>query len=64
MWCDEPTYTEKVDVYSCALIFWEIMMWSKQYPFGDLKDFQIYEQGTYVRRNPFPTPLQIIHSCI
>jgi serine/threonine protein kinase len=44
MWTDEPNYTEKVDVYSCGLIFWEILMWSNQYPFSELTDFQIYEQ--------------------
>jgi serine/threonine protein kinase len=45
MWCENPHYTEKVDVYACGLIFWEVLMWSDDYPFGKLSDFQIYEKG-------------------
>ncbi|GAA5795432.1 hypothetical protein HPULCUR_000789 [Helicostylum pulchrum] len=33
-WTVNPSYTEKVDVYACALIFWEIMTWGAYgYPF-------------------------------
>ncbi|GAA5810942.1 hypothetical protein MFLAVUS_004370 [Mucor flavus] len=36
-WTLNPSYTEKVDVYACALIFWEIMTWGFYgYPFQDL----------------------------
>jgi serine/threonine protein kinase len=48
MWVEQPTYTEKVDVYSCGLIFWEVLMWAKTYPFADLSDAQIYEKGTFL----------------
>lgn len=44
MWCENATYTEKVDVYSCGLIFWEVLMWSNKYPYIEMKDFQIYER--------------------
>ena len=46
MWEDDPQYTEKVDVYSCALIFWEVLQWSNKYPFADLTECQIYDKGT------------------
>jgi serine/threonine protein kinase len=44
MWKENPEYTEKVDVYSCALIFWEILEWSNVYPFPNMNDFQIFNQ--------------------
>ena len=51
MWLDKPQYTERVDVYSCGLIFWEILNWSNTYPFGELSDAQIYDKGiiTFVK---------------
>ena len=54
MWIDSPNYTEKVDVYSCGLIFWEVLMWSNAYPFGELTDAQIYDKvGKQDLRPPF-----------
>jgi hypothetical protein len=44
MWSEKPVYTEKVDVYSCALIFWEILEWSNVYPFPNMNEFAIYQQ--------------------
>lgn len=43
-WSSNPSYTEKVDVYACALIFWEIMTWgSCGYPYQDLSEHELYE---------------------
>jgi serine/threonine protein kinase len=47
MWIDNPKYSEKVDVYACGLIFWEVLRWGKEYPFNELSDAQIYEQGKF-----------------
>lgn len=44
MWKNQPSYTESVDIYSCGLIFWEILQWGNVYPFDGLNDFQIYEK--------------------
>ena len=44
MWCEKPVYSEKVDVYSTGLIFWEVLKWDKTFPFDELNDFEIYQQ--------------------
>ncbi|CAG8533801.1 3489_t:CDS:2 [Paraglomus brasilianum] len=43
-WSPTPSYTEKVDVYACALIFWEIMTWGEHgYPYQNYSEHQLYE---------------------
>ncbi|KAF8932443.1 kinase-like domain-containing protein [Dissophora ornata] len=43
-WTPNPRYTEKVDVYACGLIFWEILSWAELgYPYHSLTDHQLYE---------------------
>lgn len=43
-WTPNPRYTEKVDVYACALIFWEILSWAELgYPYQNLTEHQLYE---------------------
>jgi serine/threonine protein kinase len=35
MWTAHPKYDSKVDVYSCAMVFWEMLQWhkaEKKYP--------------------------------
>ncbi|KAJ1954625.1 hypothetical protein GGI12_005748 [Dipsacomyces acuminosporus] len=45
IWAPRPSYTEKVDVYACGLIFWEILKWGDQlYPYCDMKEPEIYTQ--------------------
>lgn len=49
-WTANPSYTEKVDVYSCGLIYWEIMQWANPqypYPYYKLKEHEIYEKVKY-----------------
>ncbi|KAI9303304.1 kinase-like domain-containing protein [Cunninghamella echinulata] len=44
-WSSNPSYTEKVDVYACGLIFWEILTWGVHgYPFQDLSEHALYIQ--------------------
>ncbi|CAO3597492.1 unnamed protein product [Absidia cylindrospora] len=44
-WSSNPSYTEKVDVYACGLIFWEILTWGAYgYPFQDLSEHALYVQ--------------------
>ena len=51
-WSATPSYTEKVDVYACALIFWEIMTWGEHgYPYQNYSEHQLYEavRDKYIR---------------
>ncbi|ORZ02689.1 kinase-like domain-containing protein [Syncephalastrum racemosum] len=42
-WSSNPSYTEKVDVYACGLIFWEILTWGEHgYPYHDLSEHALY----------------------
>ncbi|KAF1801275.1 kinase-like domain-containing protein [Mucor lusitanicus] len=42
-WSSNPSYTEKVDIYACGLIFWEILSWGEYgYPFQDLTEHALY----------------------
>ncbi|RKP25654.1 kinase-like domain-containing protein, partial [Syncephalis pseudoplumigaleata] len=44
-WTPNPSYTEKVDVYACGLIFWEILQWAAEpFPYHDLTEHQLYVQ--------------------
>ncbi|KAF9940550.1 hypothetical protein BGZ67_007360 [Mortierella alpina] len=43
-WTSNPSYTEKVDVYACGLIYWEILSWAELgYPYHHLTEHQLYE---------------------
>ncbi|CAI2167918.1 17760_t:CDS:10 [Funneliformis geosporum] len=43
-WTSNPSYSEKVDVYACGLIFWEIMTWGEAgYPYQNYSEHQLYE---------------------
>ncbi|KAF9353830.1 hypothetical protein BGX26_008407 [Mortierella sp. AD094] len=43
-WTSNPRYSEKVDVYACGLIFWEILSWAELgYPYHNLTEHQLYE---------------------
>ncbi|KAL1936524.1 hypothetical protein VTP01DRAFT_658 [Rhizomucor pusillus] len=54
-WSSNPSYTEKVDVYACGLIFWEILTWGEYgYPYQDLNVHAIY---TLVRDKDERPPL-------
>jgi serine/threonine protein kinase len=45
MWIIKPSYTEKVDVYSCGLIYWEILQWAAvPFPYHDLTEHELYIQ--------------------
>ncbi|KAI9313050.1 kinase-like domain-containing protein [Dichotomocladium elegans] len=42
-WSENPSYTEKVDVYACGLIFWEILTWNEfGYPYQGLSEHALY----------------------
>lgn len=47
LWCAMPQYNEKVDVWSTAMTFWEVLQWHEEYqsyPFEGMNEFMIYEE--------------------
>lgn len=46
LWHAHPKYNHKVDVFSCALVYWEILQWhipSKKYPWEGMNEHAIYD---------------------
>ena len=46
LWHAHPKYNHKVDVFSCALVFWEILQWhipSKKFPWEGMNEHAIYD---------------------
>lgn len=46
LWQARPKYDHKVDVFSCAMVFWEILTWhwkEKKYPWEGMNEHAIYE---------------------
>jgi len=52
IWQNNPQYTEKIDVYACGLIFWEVLQWGKTFPYAEMTDYQIYEQVGKKKKRP------------
>ncbi|QRV86143.1 Tyrosine kinase family catalytic domain protein [Ceratobasidium sp. AG-Ba] len=61
LWHAHPKYDYKVDVYSCACVFWEMMQWhlpTKKYPWEGMNEHAIYEAVGSQRRRPSTTGLR------
>jgi serine/threonine protein kinase len=46
LWSPSPKYNHKVDVFSCAMVFWEMLQWhlqEKKYPWEGMNEHAIYE---------------------
>ena len=46
LWNAHPKYDHKVDVFSCAMVFWEILQWhlpNKKYPWEGMNEHAIYD---------------------
>lgn len=46
MWTAHPKYDSKVDVYSCAMVFWEMLQWhkaEKKFPWEGMNEHAIYD---------------------
>ena len=46
LWHPAPKYNYKVDVFSCAMVFWEILQWhvrDKKFPWEGMNEHAIYE---------------------
>ncbi|KAJ7874334.1 kinase-like domain-containing protein [Mycena olivaceomarginata] len=48
LWKTPPKYNHKVDVFSCGMVYWEILQWHrqvKQFPWEEMNEHAIYETG-------------------
>lgn len=56
LWHAHPKYNHKVDVFSCAMVFWEMLQWhlpNKKFPWEGMNEHAIYEVvGTKRQRPP------------
>ena len=47
LWHPKPSYTSSVDIFSAALVFWEVLQWhlpKKKYPWEGQNEHFIYDQ--------------------
>ncbi|KAL1742908.1 hypothetical protein HDZ31DRAFT_65511 [Schizophyllum fasciatum] len=57
LWHAHPKYNHKVDVFSCALVYWEMMQWhlsksKRKYPWEGMNEHAIYEAVGTKRQRP------------
>jgi mitogen-activated protein kinase kinase kinase 13 len=46
LWHAHPKYNHKVDVFSCAMVYWEVLQWhlpNKKFPWEGMNEHAIYE---------------------
>ncbi|KIP08867.1 hypothetical protein PHLGIDRAFT_68661 [Phlebiopsis gigantea 11061_1 CR5-6] len=46
LWHPHPKYNHKVDVFSCAMVFWEMLQWhvpNKKFPWEGMNEHAIYD---------------------
>ncbi|KAI0371665.1 kinase-like protein [Pilatotrama ljubarskyi] len=46
LWSPHPKYNHKVDVFSCAMVYWEMLQWhnpNKKYPWEGMNEHAIYD---------------------
>ncbi|KJA27023.1 hypothetical protein HYPSUDRAFT_179787 [Hypholoma sublateritium FD-334 SS-4] len=55
LWHAHPKYNHKVDVFSCAMVFWEMLQWhapTKKFPWEGMNEHAIYEIVGAKRQRP------------
>ncbi|KAI0072261.1 hypothetical protein K474DRAFT_1701070, partial [Panus rudis PR-1116 ss-1] len=55
LWHPHPKYNHKVDVFSCAMVFWEMLQWhnpNKKFPWEGLNEHAIYDLVGAKRQRP------------
>ncbi|KZO97860.1 kinase-like protein [Calocera viscosa TUFC12733] len=61
LWHARPKYDYKVDVFSCAMVFWEMLQWynpNKKYPWEGMNEHAIYEAVGTKRQRPSTSGLR------
>ncbi|KAL1947947.1 hypothetical protein VTO73DRAFT_13671 [Trametes versicolor] len=55
LWHPHPKYNHKVDVFSCAMVYWEVLQWynpNKKYPWEGMNEHAIYDAVGAKRQRP------------
>ncbi|KAF7974846.1 hypothetical protein HWV62_11225 [Athelia sp. TMB] len=55
LWHAHPKYNHKVDVFSCAMVYWEMLQWhnpNKKFPWEGMNEHAIYEKVGTKRQRP------------
>ncbi|KAK7054633.1 hypothetical protein VNI00_003096 [Paramarasmius palmivorus] len=55
LWHAHPKYNHKVDVFSCACVYWEMLQWhlpNKKYPWEGMNEHAIYDLVGTKRQRP------------
>ncbi|KAI0957880.1 hypothetical protein AcW1_006129 [Taiwanofungus camphoratus] len=55
LWHAHPKYNHKVDVFSCAMVYWEILQWhlpNKKFPWEGMNEHAIYDLVGNKRQRP------------
>ncbi|TDL25007.1 kinase-like protein [Rickenella mellea] len=55
LWHAHPKYNHKVDVFSCACVYWEILQWhvpNKKFPWEGMNEHAIYEAVGAKKQRP------------
>jgi len=55
LWHPHPKYNHKVDVFSCAMVFWEMMQWhlpNPKFPWEGMNEHAIYDVVGAKRQRP------------
>ncbi|KAI3616708.1 tkl protein kinase [Moniliophthora roreri] len=61
LWHAHPKYNHKVDVFSCACVYWEMLQWhlpNKKYPWEGMNEHAIYEVVGTKKQRPSLTGLK------
>jgi len=61
LWHPHPKYNHKVDVFSCAMVFWEMLQWhqpTKRFPWEGMNEHAIYDLVGAKRQRPSVTGLR------
>ncbi|KAG6860583.1 hypothetical protein C0995_009632 [Termitomyces sp. Mi166 len=61
LWHAHPKYNHKVDAFSCAMVYWEMLQWhlpNKKFPWEGMNEHAIYEIVGTKRQRPSVTGLR------
>ncbi|OJA12548.1 hypothetical protein AZE42_08138 [Rhizopogon vesiculosus] len=61
LWHAHPKYNHKVDVFSCAMVYWEMLQWhvsNKKFPWEGMNEHAIYDTVGAKRQRPLISGLR------